>query len=117
LLQGAAAERFALRREPATLGIGESQTPAAELLSQDAVLLLEILDDLELAAVHPAREHEQQELERGDRHHRRSYRAEKIPVRSAPCGSGERQSTMLADGFTRSCAGTGRVPQHASRWE
>jgi hypothetical protein len=28
LLQGAAAERFAFRREPATLGIGESQTPA-----------------------------------------------------------------------------------------
>jgi hypothetical protein len=58
------------------LGVGEAQAPPAELLAQNAVLLLEELDDLELAAVHPAREHEQQELERRDRHLRRSYRAE-----------------------------------------
>jgi hypothetical protein len=50
--------------------------PVAELLAQDTGLLLEILDDVSLAAVHPAREHEQQELERRDRHLRRSYRAE-----------------------------------------
>ena len=49
-----------------------------------------------------AREHEQQELEQRDR---RSYRAE-IPVRPAPRGSGKGQSTIVPDGFTRSCAGT-----------
>jgi len=59
LVQNAATEGFALRREPAALGVGEAQAPAAELLAQHAVLLLEKLDDLELAAVHPAREHEQ----------------------------------------------------------
>ena len=39
--QGAAAERFALRREPVALGVGEAQTPVAEPLAQDVVLLLE----------------------------------------------------------------------------
>jgi hypothetical protein len=70
-----------------------------------SVLLVEKLDDLELAAVDPAREHEQQELQRRDRHLRRSYRAE-IPVRPAPRGSGERRavsgerrSMILPDGF------------------
>jgi hypothetical protein len=36
--------------------------PSYFLLAQDAVLLLEVLDDLTLAAVHPAGEHQQQEL-------------------------------------------------------
>jgi hypothetical protein len=33
------------------------QAPTAELLTQDAVLLLKVRDDLGLVAVHPAREH------------------------------------------------------------
>jgi hypothetical protein len=74
-LPGAATERFALRREPAALGVGESQAPTAELLAQDAVLLLEVLEDLALAAVYPAREHQEQELERRDRHAQQTYRA------------------------------------------
>jgi hypothetical protein len=54
LVQDAAAERSALRRKPAALVVGEPQATVAELLAQDAVLLLEVLDDLALAAVHPA---------------------------------------------------------------
>jgi hypothetical protein len=68
LVQDAAAERSALRRKPAALGVGEPQATVAELLAQDAVLLLEVLDDLALAAVHPAGEHQQQELKRRGRH-------------------------------------------------
>jgi hypothetical protein len=59
------AKRLALCREPAALGVREAQTPATELLAQDAVLLLDVLEELELAAVHPAREHQQQELGSG----------------------------------------------------
>jgi hypothetical protein len=55
-------ERPALGREPAALDVREAQTPATELLAQDAVLFLDVLEDLELAAVHPAGKHQQQEL-------------------------------------------------------
>jgi hypothetical protein len=40
------------------LGVGEAQARAAELLAEKAVLLLEELDDLALASVHPAGEHQ-----------------------------------------------------------
>jgi len=69
LVQDAAAERSALRRKPSALVVGEPQATVAELLAQDAVLLfLEVLDDLALAAVHPAGEHQQQELKRRGRY-------------------------------------------------
>jgi hypothetical protein len=92
LVQDAAAERSALRRKPAALVIGEPQATVAELLAQDAVLLLEVLDDLALAAVHPAGEHQQQELKRRGRHARPSY------ARSAPRSVGamrERRAASL----------------------
>jgi hypothetical protein len=38
------------------LSVSEAEAPAAELLAQDAVLLLEVLEDLALVAVHPAGE-------------------------------------------------------------
>jgi hypothetical protein len=75
LLQDAATKHLALLREPAALCVGEARAPAAELLAQDAVLLPEVFQDLDLAAVHPAREHEEQELQRRDRHAGRSYLA------------------------------------------
>jgi hypothetical protein len=68
LFQGASADGSALRSEPATLGVAEAQVSVAELLAQHAVLLLEVLEDVDLAPIHPAREHEQQKLERRDRH-------------------------------------------------
>jgi hypothetical protein len=62
LRQRTSADRSALRREPPPLDVGEAQTPATELLAKHTVLLLEVLDDLDLAAVHPAREHQEQEI-------------------------------------------------------
>jgi hypothetical protein len=74
LVQDAAAtHNAAFRREPATLGLVEAQATAAELLAQDAVLLLKVLEDLALPAVHPAREHQEQELKRRGRQARPSY--------------------------------------------
>ncbi|MBC7974970.1 MAG: hypothetical protein H7138_08295 [Myxococcales bacterium] len=73
LFQRTSADEAALRAEPPALGIGEAQAPPSELLAQDAVLVLEVRDDLGLVAVHPAREHHEQELQRCDRHLRRSY--------------------------------------------
>lgn len=64
LFQRASADRSALRREPPPLDAGEPQATSTELLAKHAVLFLEVLDDDDLAAVHPAREHQEQELER-----------------------------------------------------
>jgi hypothetical protein len=64
LFKRTSADESALRGEPPALSVGEAQAPTAELLPQDAVLLLEVRDDLGLAAVHPAREHQEQELQR-----------------------------------------------------
>ena len=71
--QRTSADEAALRGEPPALGIGEAQAPIAALLAQDAVPLLEVRDDLGSVAGHPAREHQEQELQRCDRHLRRPY--------------------------------------------
>jgi hypothetical protein len=73
-----------------------ASTPATELFAQDAVLLLEVLEELELAAVHPAREHQQQELERRDRHLRKCYRIE-FRVRAAPFLGGEPRFGVIGE--------------------
>lgn len=50
------------------LYVGESNTSPAQLLAKDAVLLLELFDDLLLATIHPASEHQQQEMQRERTH-------------------------------------------------
>jgi hypothetical protein len=50
----------------AALCIREAQASIADLLAQHTVLLLEVRDDVALAPVQPAREHDQQELQRRD---------------------------------------------------
>ena len=45
------------RLQSTVLGVREPQASIAELLAQDAVLLLKVRDDVGLVAVHPAREH------------------------------------------------------------
>src|SRR5215831_6066768 len=58
----------ALHREATALVVGESELSPSELLSEDPIFLLEVLDDGELATVDPAREEQQQELQRGGGH-------------------------------------------------
>jgi hypothetical protein len=44
------------RGEPTPLVVGEAQPPGADLFAQDTVLFLEIIDDVLLLLVDPARE-------------------------------------------------------------
>ncbi|RKY19753.1 MAG: hypothetical protein DRQ55_09925 [Planctomycetota bacterium] len=47
--------------------VGQAQPASIKLLLEDPVLLHEVLNDLLLAAAHPARDGDQKELERLDR--------------------------------------------------
>ena len=64
------AERLALRREAAPLGVGQSESTSAELLLQDTVLFDEVLDGLGLAAVDPTGEGREEQLKREEVGHR-----------------------------------------------
>jgi hypothetical protein len=52
--EGASPDGFSPDRKPATLIVGQAESPATELLLQDAILLAEILDDRILLATNPA---------------------------------------------------------------
>ena len=58
------ADRLAPDGEAAAVGVGQSKTTSAELLSQDGVLLLQILNHIQLPAVDPASEEVQQTVVR-----------------------------------------------------
>ena len=53
-MEGAAPESPSIGCQPASLGIGQPQPPNADLLSQNPVLLDQVLDDLLLLPVDPA---------------------------------------------------------------
>jgi hypothetical protein len=67
-VQHASAQYPTFRREASALVVGEPQSPLAQLLAEDPVLLLEVVDHRELATVDPAREEQEQELQRRGRH-------------------------------------------------
>jgi hypothetical protein len=58
----AATEQLSANGEPPALIIGEADASAAELLAQDAILLAQVVDDEQVAALQPARGHEDQHL-------------------------------------------------------
>jgi hypothetical protein len=60
----APAQHFRFPRQSATLVISQAKPPPAQLIAQDAVLLAETIDDLQLALIHPAGHRDQQEPER-----------------------------------------------------
>jgi hypothetical protein len=68
--KAATTHRPALRGEASSLVVREPEPSPAELLSQDPVLLLEVVDRLKLAAVHPPGHYHQQNLHRLGGHHR-----------------------------------------------
>ncbi len=60
IAQDRSSEEVAVHGESTPLGIGQPQAPPVKVLLEDAVLFPHVLDDLKLAAIHPAREcHEQ----------------------------------------------------------
>src|SRR5262249_45427821 len=64
LAQQPSAERPGLRGEPTTLIVREAQASRSKLLAQDAVLFLQIVDDVALLLVDPTGERDQDELQR-----------------------------------------------------
>jgi hypothetical protein len=52
-----------LRERQAALVVIEAHSPAAELLSKNAILLAKVINDLQLALIHPAGDNDQQESE------------------------------------------------------
>ena len=68
--QDAAAEGLGFRCQSSPLRVGESQPSGPELFAEDAVLLLEIVDDVALLLVHPTGERDENEPQRvGQRRH------------------------------------------------
>ena len=62
--QYASSECPGFRGEPTALIVREAQTSGPELFPQDAVFLLQIVDDIALLLVHPTGERDQDELQR-----------------------------------------------------
>jgi hypothetical protein len=56
-------DRLGLRCETAALTIGKQQALSTQLLAEYPVLLLQVLDDILLTAIHPSREDQHQKLE------------------------------------------------------
>lgn len=54
---------LAFRGEPTTLGVCKAQVATAEPLLEDPILFLQVLDDIELTAVDPAAEQEEEQLD------------------------------------------------------
>jgi hypothetical protein len=54
---------LALTSQSAALIVIEAHSPAAELLSKNAILLAKVINDLQLALIHPAGDSDQQESE------------------------------------------------------
>jgi hypothetical protein len=52
--EGASANGLAPDRKPATLGIGQAKSPAAELLPENPILLSEVFNDCILLMANPA---------------------------------------------------------------
>ena len=66
-VQGTTPDELALRRKTSALVVVQPQTPSTELLLQHPVFLDEVLDDLLLAAAHPACDGDEKKLEGLDR--------------------------------------------------
>ena len=60
-LQRASTERVGFRGKADTLIVGEPEPPRSELLAQDAILLLQVVDDVALLLVDPAGQCDQKE--------------------------------------------------------
>jgi hypothetical protein len=54
-------EAVAVLRESTPLGIGQSGAPHTEVLFEDAVLVPQVTDDLNLVAIHPARQRHEED--------------------------------------------------------
>jgi hypothetical protein len=51
-------------REPSTFGVGEADAASAQAFLEQAVLFLEVVDQIQLMTVDPSGEHHQQQVKR-----------------------------------------------------
>jgi hypothetical protein len=63
LSQNLPPQGFGSNGQSAALVVIEAHSPAAELLSKNAILLAKVINDLQLALIHPAGDSDQQESE------------------------------------------------------
>src|SRR5215467_3508856 len=63
LSQNIPSQCFGSNGQSAALVVIEAHSPVAELLSKNAILLVKVINDLQLALVHPAGDSDQQESE------------------------------------------------------
>jgi hypothetical protein len=61
LTQDPSPEAVVVCRKSTPLGIGQSQSPPTEVLVEDAVLFPQVLDDLKLVTIHPARQRHEED--------------------------------------------------------
>jgi hypothetical protein len=82
LVQHLAPECLRFSGEPAALGVGETKAPTTQALLEHAVLFLEILDHVQLMAVDPTGEHQEDYLKRQKqwRHSHSVYRPFRHPT-------------------------------------
>ena len=125
LPKGLSADGLALHHEASALVVGEAKAASSELLTEDAVLLHQVVDDAVLVAVDPAGEEQKEEVERGrrgGRGHGRSFkvawprgkgrmasieaRGEGLEIRWSRCrtGSAEIWHPTGLDAFSRKLA-------------
>ena len=64
LRQDPPAEFVTAHSESTTLGVRQAKRPRAQVVSEDPILLPEIVDQIVLVTVHPASEREDEELQR-----------------------------------------------------
>ena len=85
--QGLSTKRLGLCGQSSSLRIGETEPATAELFPEDAILLLEIVDDVTLLLVHPTSECQDEELKhlRIRRHVGERSRGSRWS-RTLPCG-------------------------------
>ena len=73
--EDAASKGLCFRRQATALRVGEPQTFGPELFMEDAILFLEIIDDIALLLVHPTGERDEHEPKRVRQQRRHGVKA------------------------------------------
>ncbi len=99
-------QRLGFRSEADALIVGEPEPPRSELLAQDAILLLQIVDDVTLLLVDPAGQRDKQEPNRNrERDHAAGYQS-----------SGRSSSRQRMPAAAREQAGRTCLVHRSSSW-
>ena len=73
--QDPSSKAVAFRRQSAPLGVGQPQAPPTQVFLEDSVLGPQVVDDVELVAIHPARERNEEDALPDRLNHEPNYSA------------------------------------------